>query len=82
MVRKPTLWSAAIGIAVGTFVGTGGWLVGMGKHFSTTHPGWALLGITALVAIVAQMVAKSTIEDEIRYRDYRTQAAQRSPRAS
>jgi len=82
MVRRSTWWSTAIGTAAGTVVGVGGWFLGMGKHFSTTHPGWALFGITLVVTIVAEMVAKSTIEDEIRFRDYRAQAAQRSPRTA
>ncbi|HUB28834.1 MAG TPA: hypothetical protein VL967_04015 [Terracidiphilus sp.] len=76
MVRRSTWWSTAIATAVGAAVGTAGWFIGMGKHFSQSHPGWALFWITIAITIVAQIVTRSTVEEEIRYRNYR--AAQSS----
>lgn len=78
MDRRSIWWSTAIASAVGTVVGTGGWFLGMGKHFSPTHPGWALFLITLAVTILTQMVAQSTFEEEIRYRRYRAQTAKHS----
>lgn len=75
MVRRSTWWATA----VGTSVGTGGWILGIGKSVSPTHPGWALFWITLAATIITQII----VEGEIRRKIGRAQAAQpsSSPRA-
>jgi hypothetical protein len=70
MVRRSTWWATA----VGTVVGTGGWLLGIGKYVSPAHPGWALFWITLAATVVTQIA----VEQEIRHRIVRTQATQGS----
>jgi cysteine synthase len=70
MVKRSTWWATA----VGTAVGTGGWLLGIGKYVSSAHPGWALFGITLAATIITQI----TVEREVRHRIARAQAAQSS----
>ena len=52
-------WAAT---AVGTAVGTGGWIFGLGNLVWPDHPGWALFFIT-LAATIATQVA---VEHEVR----------------
>ena len=68
MVRRSTWWATA----VGTAVGTGGWLLGIGKYVSPAHPGWALFWITLAATIVTQIA----VEREIRHRISRAQSLQ------
>jgi len=70
MVRRSTWWATA----VGTAVGTGGWLLGVGKFVSPAHPGWALFWITIGATIVTQIV----VEVEVRRNVGRMQSADRS----
>ncbi|MFZ0746686.1 MAG: hypothetical protein WAM85_19920 [Terracidiphilus sp.] len=70
MVKRSTWWATA----VGTAVGTGGWLLGIGKYVSPTHPGWALFWITLAATIITQII----VEQEIRHRIARAQATQPS----
>ncbi len=70
MVRRSTWWATA----VGTAVGTGGWLLGIGKYVSPTHPGWALFWITLAATIITQII----VEEEIRRKIGRAQATQPS----
>jgi hypothetical protein len=53
-------WAAT---AVGTAVGTGGWILGLGNWLSPAHPMWALLfltlGATILTSIVVQRIVRN-----------------------
>jgi hypothetical protein len=69
MVKRSTWWATA----VGTAVGTGGWLLGIGRIVSPDHPGWALFWITIAVTIITQIV----VEVEVRRHIVRAQNAQR-----
>lgn len=70
MVRRSTWWATA----VGTAVGTGGWLLGIGKYVSPAHPGWALFWITLAATVITQVA----VEWEVRHRIARAQTAQPS----
>jgi hypothetical protein len=70
MVRRSTLWATA----VGTAVGTGGWILGIGRYVSPTHPGWALFWITLAATIITQII----VEEEIRRKIGRAEASQPS----
>jgi hypothetical protein len=52
-------WAAT---AVGTAIGTGGWIFGVGHLVWPEHPGWALLLLT-LAATIATQVG---VEREVR----------------
>jgi hypothetical protein len=71
MMVKRSIWWAT---AVGTAVGTGGWLLGVGRFVSPAHPGWALFWITIAVTIITQIV----VEIEMRHSVARMQNAHRS----
>jgi cysteine synthase len=73
MVRRSTWWATA----VGTAVGTGGWLLGIGKYVSSAHPGWALFWITLAATVITQVA----VEWEVRHRIARAQTAQPSSSA-
>jgi hypothetical protein len=60
-------WAAT---AVGTAVGTGGWILGLGHIVWPAHPGWALFFVT-LAATIATQVA---VEREVRSSASRTQS--------
>jgi len=68
MVKRSTWWATA----VGTAVGTGGWLLGFGRIVSPAHPGWALFWITLAATIITQV----TVEWEVRHNIARAQNAQ------
>jgi hypothetical protein len=51
-----------VATAVGTAVGTGGWLLGLGDIVWPAHPYWALFFITIAVTIVSAVV----VEQEVR----------------
>jgi hypothetical protein len=70
MVKRSTWWATA----VGTAVGTGGWLLGIGKYVSPAHPGWALFWTTLAATIITQII----VEKEIRNKIARAQATQPS----
>jgi hypothetical protein len=70
MVKRSTWWATA----VGTAVGTGGWLLGIGRIVSPAHPGWALFWITIAATIITQI----TVEWEIRHNIARAQNGQAS----
>ncbi len=70
MVKRSTWWATA----VGTAVGTGGWVFGIGKYVSSAHPGWALFWITLAATIITQIV----VEAEIRHKIARAQATRPS----
>jgi hypothetical protein len=59
-------WAAT---AVGTAVGTGGWLLGLGDLFWPSHPMWALFFVTIAVTILTRVV----VEREVRRVAGRTQ---------
>jgi len=48
-------WAAT---AVGTAVGTGGWILGLGKILSADHPQWALFFLTIAVTIVTGAIVE------------------------
>ncbi len=52
-------WAAT---AVGTAVGTGGWILGLGRIFWPERPLWALFFITLAVTIGTQVI----VEPEVR----------------
>ena len=52
-------WAATV---VGTAIGTGGWILGLGNLVWPAHPGWALFFIT-LAATIATQVG---VEREVR----------------
>jgi cysteine synthase len=51
-------WAAT---AVGTAVGTGGWIIGLGKVFSQDHPMWALFFITVAATVVTQVLVERQV---------------------
>ena len=51
-------WAAT---AVGTVVGTGGWIFGLGNLVWPAHPGWALFFITLAATIAAQVVVEREV---------------------
>lgn len=60
--------SSWVATAVGTAVGTGGWIIGLGKVFWPVHPQWALFFLTIASTIITavvvdQRVWRSTIHD-------------------
>lgn len=61
MVKRSTWWATA----VGTAVGTGGWVLGIGKYLSSAHPGWGLFWITLAATIITQIVAEAEIRRNI-----------------
>ena len=61
MVKRSTWWATA----VGTAVGTGGWLLGIGRIVSPAHPGWALFWITIAATIITQIVVEIKIRRNI-----------------
>lgn len=67
MVKRSTWWATA----VGTAVGTSGWLLGIGKYISSAHPGWALFWITLAATIITQIL----VETEIRHKIARVEAS-------
>jgi hypothetical protein len=75
MVKRSTWWATA----VGTAVGTGGWLLGIGRFVWPAHPGWALFWITIAATIITQIA----VELEVRHNIARAQNAQppSSPKA-
>lgn len=48
-------WAAT---AVGTAVGTGGWLLGFGRLLSPLHPMWALFFVTLAATIATGFVVE------------------------
>jgi hypothetical protein len=48
--------SGWVGTAVGTSVGTLGWVVGLGKVIWPEHPQWALFFVTVGVTIVSTLI--------------------------
>jgi hypothetical protein len=61
MVKRSTWWATA----VGTAVGTGGWMLGLGKLVSQTHPGWALLFITIAATLVTQVAVEAVMKENM-----------------
>jgi hypothetical protein len=53
-------WAAT---AVGTAVGTGGWLLGLGKLLSPSHPGWALFFLTLAATILTSVLIERTVRN-------------------
>ena len=58
-----------VATAVGTAVGTGGWIFGLGRVFWPAHPQWALFFIT----IAATIVTLAVVEREVRHGATRVQ---------
>ncbi len=48
-------WAAT---AVGTAVGTGGWILGLGNFVWPAHPGWALFFITLAATLGTQIAVE------------------------
>lgn len=61
MVRRSTWWATAIGTAVGM----GGWLLGIGGLMSPAHPGWALFWVTLVATILTQILVEAYIRRKI-----------------
>lgn len=57
MSAKST-WTAT---AVGTVVGTCGWLLGLGRIFWPAHPGWALFFLTVAATILTSVVVERQV---------------------
>jgi hypothetical protein len=53
-------WAAT---AVGTAVGTGGWIFGLGHVVWPPHPGWALFFITLAATIATQIVVERGVRN-------------------
>lgn len=51
-------WAAT---AVGTAVGTGGWILGLGKVISPDHPQLALFFVTIAATIVSMVVVEQLV---------------------
>ena len=56
-------WAAT---AVGTIVGTGGWILGLGHVVWPAHPGWALFFITLAATIATQIVVERGVRNAAR----------------
>ena len=56
-------WAAT---AVGTAVGTGGWILGLGNFVWPAHPGWALFFITLAATIVTQVAVGREVRSAAR----------------
>jgi len=56
-------WAAT---AVGTAVGTGGWILGLGKLVWPAHPGWALFFVTLAATIVTQIAVEREVRNAAR----------------
>ncbi len=56
-------WAAT---AVGTAVGTGGWIFGLGNFVWPAHPGWTLFFITLAATIVTQVVVEREVRSAAR----------------
>jgi hypothetical protein len=56
-------WAAT---AVGTAVGTGGWILGLGNFVWPAHPGWALFFITLAATIVTQVAVEREVRSAAR----------------
>jgi cysteine synthase len=67
-VKRSTWW----GTAVGTAVGTGGWLLGIGRFVWPAHPLLAIFALTVASGIITQI----TVDWEIRHNIARAQNAQ------
>ena len=50
--------SGWVATAVGTAVGTGGWIVGLGKVLWPVHPQWALFFLTIASTIITVLVVE------------------------
>lgn len=48
--------SGWVATAIGTAIGTLGWVVGLGKVLWPEHPQWALVFITVVVTIVSTVI--------------------------
>ncbi|MGA9060619.1 MAG: hypothetical protein WB341_03035 [Terracidiphilus sp.] len=53
--------SGWVATAVGTAVGTGGWIFGLGKVFWPAHPQWALFFITIAATIVTTVLVEGDV---------------------
>ncbi len=53
-------WAAT---AAGTAVGTGGWILGLGKVLWRAHPLWALFFLTLVVTVVTLVL----VEEQVRH---------------
>lgn len=51
-------WAAT---AVGTAVGTGGWLLGWGKLISPVHPMWGLFVLTIAATLVTLVIVERDV---------------------
>jgi cysteine synthase len=58
-----------VATAVGTAVGTGGWIFGLGRIVWPAHPQWALFFVT----IAATVVTSVLVERDVRSRATRAQ---------
>jgi len=56
-------WAAT---AVGTAVGTGGWILGLGNLVWPAHPGWALFFVTLAATIVTQIAVEREVRNAAR----------------
>ena len=70
MVKRSTWWATAVGTAVGTC----GWVLGIGKYVSSAHPSWALFWITVGATIITRII----VEAEIRHKTAGAQATRPS----
>jgi hypothetical protein len=47
-------------------VGTGGWILGLGKLVWPAHPGWALFFVTLAATIVTQIAVEREVRNAAR----------------
>ncbi len=53
--------STWVATAVGTAVGTGGWIIGLGKILWPVHPQWALFSLTIASTIITALVVEQGV---------------------
>jgi len=58
--------SSWVATAVGTAVGTGGWIFGLGKAISPVHPQWALFFLTIASTIVTAILVEQGVRRSTR----------------
>jgi hypothetical protein len=61
MKARATWWATA----VGTAVGTGGWLMGLGHVIWPEHPMWALFFATVVSTIATQVIVDQTLKARV-----------------
>ncbi|MGO9324428.1 MAG: hypothetical protein ACLP07_07695 [Terracidiphilus sp.] len=57
-----------VATAVGTAVGTGGWIFGLGRFVWPAHPQWALFFITIAATIATMVLVERDVRSATRAR--------------